>query len=74
MYGQNNQKEDYNWNNIFKLGVEIKKSYLLNDSLIGKYDLPKEELEFVSNEIFNNLKGKFNFSFSLIIRVLLKAF
>jgi hypothetical protein len=57
MYEQNEEKDRLNWNNIFKLGIEIKKSFSLNEELIGENKLIKEELEYVSSEIFNNLKG-----------------
>ena len=59
MYEQNEEKDGLNWNNIFKLGLEIKQSFVLNKELFGKYEGLSEELEYVSSEIFNNLKGIF---------------
>ena len=57
MYQQDKEKDRFNWNNIFKLRIEIKQSFSLCENMIGEYDLKNEELEYVSSEIFDNLKG-----------------
>jgi len=37
MYNQNEEKDSLNWNNIFKLGIEIKQSFSLSEKLIEVY-------------------------------------
>ncbi len=55
------KKEMIDWNSVMKLGVEIKNSWIKRKDIFDKYIGLADEMDFIGNEIFINLKGKILF-------------
>ncbi len=55
------KKEIVNWNNVVKLGFDIKNSWTSQKDVLDKFSGLSGEMEHLSNEIFSNLRGNWYF-------------
>lgn len=51
------KKEPVNWNNVMKLGFDIKNSWTSQKTVLDQYSGLNSEMENLSNELFSNLRG-----------------
>jgi hypothetical protein len=65
---ENEQKDPLDWYNIFKFGILIKQSPVSNKHIFDKYEGLFDEMTFVTNDIFNNLKGIYITKMILILK------
>ena len=59
------KKEPVNWNNVMKLGFDIKNSWTCQKIVLDKYSGLNCEMDNLAKEFLSNLRGNSNLSFSL---------